>query len=209
MSVDRMLGKGDWNSLGGYPVLRPTSPDFQGSLMNPGRLFFLLMIAFLLAPAGIAVDLTLTPPASNQSLADPALRAQARQLTADMEGVRSQEALARLVSSASDIVEGLVMQADFDIAQKLYESKLQGARRLYGEHSGIVLDALQDGIFIATQRGDNGQVQHLLSEYASVAAAMRGRNLDDEIELAQNERRRRLQTKLDRSVSTIFQPLSL
>jgi hypothetical protein len=176
--------------------------------MKPGRLFSLLLIAFLLAPAGNALELSISPPPAQPSLADPAIREQARQLAADIERVGSRADMASLVSSASDIVEGLVMQKDFDIAQKLYESKLQGARRLYGEHSGIVLDALQDGIFIATQRRDNEQVQHLLSEYASVAATMRGRNLDDEIELAETERRRRLQNKLDRSVSTIFQPLS-
>lgn len=176
--------------------------------MHRNWLLALLTINFMVATPAFSEVPKLSMPQVSAGLIDPQLRQQATELEQQFQNSSvSASALREVLGSASDTIEALALQGDFAIAHKVCKAKLETARRGFGEKSGPVLDALQDQIFLSSQRKDYAQMRQLMMEYASIAATMQQQDKQSEIEMAEHLRAKRLKNKLDSAMSTLFQPL--
>jgi hypothetical protein len=177
--------------------------------MSPKRLFVALIAISIVSVNGSLAQRSIS--LSGTTAVDPALRVLATELESKLATskalTRPQPGLEKVLASVSDTVEGLSTQGDYELARQLYQAKLETAVSLFGPHSAEALDALQDGIFLATQQKDDARFKQLLGQYAAYTARMRAENKEDIIQLAEKQRKRRLQSKLDASLSTLFQPL--
>jgi hypothetical protein len=169
---------------------------------------FLMLAATLVCPSFAKEDISQT----HFVLADKAVLVRADALTSQLSKAgaldRNNRDAGEFLSGVSDTIEELVAQGSTERAKSLASAKRNAVLREFGPNSTAMLDSLHDEMFIATQLHDDAQFKSLMSQFAQITATMRSANREDEIVAAERQRTRRLQAKIDSSLTILFQPLA-
>lgn len=119
----------------------------------------------------------------------------------------NKQSIEDLLLSASDTIELLAAHKQFAAAENLSQTKAKTAAEIFGEHSAMVLDSLQDSIFLASQRHEHDLLRQRLGRYAEATSAMKNEGLESEIARAESLRNQRLQNKMKAALDILRQPI--